>query len=114
MDNEKMLAHILDSFPYRIVFVDGDHVIRYMNRAARYHYYQVRGYGDLVGKSIFDCHNERSRQIIVEAVEKLKHHGNEKFIGISQDNQRMYLNPVRDENGDLIGYFERFELNLQK
>jgi hypothetical protein len=24
------------------------------------------------------------------------------------------MNPVRDENGELIGYFERFEMNLEK
>lgn len=31
MTREEMMAYILDSVPYRIVFVDTDHVIRYMN-----------------------------------------------------------------------------------
>lgn len=114
MDNQKMLEYILDSYPYKVVFVDCDHVIRYMNKAAKYHYYEVRGYRDLIGKSIFDCHNAHSKQMILEAVEKLKNHGSEKFLGVTPDNQRFYLNPVRDENGELVGYFERFELNLQK
>ena len=114
MEKEKMLEYILDCYPYRVVFVDCDHIIRYLNKAARYHYYEVRGYRDLIGKSLFQCHNEHSRQVIMDAVEKLKNHGNEKFIGVTPDNQRYYLNPVRDENGELIGYFERFELNLQK
>lgn len=34
MAREEMMAYILDSVPYRIVFVDTDHVIRYMNRRA--------------------------------------------------------------------------------
>ena len=43
MEKLEMLEAILDSYPYRVVFVDCDHVIRYLNRAAKYHYYQVRG-----------------------------------------------------------------------
>ena len=105
MTREEMMACILDSVPYRIVFVDTDHIIRYMNREAKHHYYAVRGYGDLIGKSIFECHS---------AVEKLKNHGNEIYLGVSVYNERKYINPVRDENGVLIGYFERFERNLQK
>lgn len=114
MTREEMLSYILDSIPYKIVFVDKDHIIRYLNKTARYHYYEVRGYGELVGKSIFDCHNEKSREMIISAVEKLKNHGNEIFLGVSVRNERFYLNPVRDENGELIGYFERYEMNLQK
>ena len=49
MTREEMMACILDSVPYRIVFVDTDHIIRYMNREAKHHYYAVRGYGDLIG-----------------------------------------------------------------
>ena len=39
MEKLEMLEAILDSYPYRVVFVDCDHVIRYLNRAAKYHYY---------------------------------------------------------------------------
>lgn len=114
MGEEKIAAAVLDSLPYPVVFVDCGHVIRYMNKMARYHYLSERGYSDLVGKSIFACHNSHSEGKIREAVEKLKNHGNEIFLGVSVKNQRIYINPVRDENGELIGYFERFELNLQK
>lgn len=114
MEKERIMSYILDSIPYPIVFVDCEHIIRYMNNRAKYHYYTERGYKNLVGKSIFECHNEHSREKIITAFEKIKNHGNEIFIGISVKNQRIYMNPVRDENGDLIGYFERFELNLQK
>ena len=87
MTREEMLGYILDSYPYRVVFVDTDHIIRYMNKAAKYHYYDVRGYRDLIGKSIFECHSEKSREAIIAAVKKKKNHGNE----IYKKNQRVIL-----------------------
>lgn len=114
MTKEEIMAYILDSVPYRIVFVDTDHIIRYMNREAQYHYHTVRGYDNLIGKSIFECHSGKSKEMLIAAVEKLKKHGNEIYLGVSVYNERKYINPVRDENGKLIGYFERFERNLQK
>lgn len=114
MEKEKMMSCILDSIPYPILFVDCGHIIRYMNNAAKHHYYTERGYKDLIGKSLFECHNESSKEKIIAAFEKIKEHGNEIFIGVSVKNQRIYMNPVRDGEGELVGYFERFELNLQK
>ena len=43
MDETTILKGILDSYPYPIVFVDNDYIIRYLNRYAQYHYYQERG-----------------------------------------------------------------------
>ena len=114
MNREEMFEAILDSIPYRIVFVDTDHIIRYLNKEARHHYYDVRGYNELVGKSIFECHSEKSKEMLIAAVEKLRNHGNEIYLGVSVYNERKYINPVRNEKGELIGYFERFERNLQK
>lgn len=114
MNREEMFEAILDSIPYRIVFVDTDHIIRYLNKEARHHYYDVRGYDELVGKSIFACHSEKSKEMLIAAVEKLRNHGNEIYLGVSVYNERKYINPVRNEKGELIGYFERFERNLQK
>jgi DUF438 domain-containing protein len=114
METSEIQKYILDSIPYPIVFVDTDHIIRYMNMEAKHFYYNRRGYSDLIGKSLFECHNEKSKAMIIDAVEKLKNHANEKFLGVNIRNERFYLNPVRNENGELIGYFERFERNLQK
>ena len=73
------------------------------------------GYRDLIGKSLFDCHDrEVSRERIKVAYEKMKSDGKEVFIGVDARNQRYYMQGVRDEEGNLIGFFERFELNLQK
>ncbi len=115
MENEKMMSYILDAYPYPIVFVDCEHIIRYMNKRAKYHYYDERGYRDLVGKSVFDCHNNpQSHEMIKAAVEKLKKHGNEIYLMVNVQNQRVIITPVRNEDGELVGYFERFEMNLEK
>lgn len=114
MEKEKIISYILDSIPYPVVFVDCEHIIRYMNKIARYHYHEERGYKELIGKSIFNCHNEKSKELIIKAFEKIKNNSNDLFIGVTVRNHRIYMNPVRDEKGELIGYFERFELNLQK
>lgn len=114
MDELVILRGILDSYPYPVVFVDDGFIIRYMNRYARYHYYQERGYGDLIGKSIYLCHDkEGSRERIRTAFEKMKLDGKEIFVGVNARNQRLYMQPVRDGEGRLIGFFERFELNLR-
>ncbi len=115
MDREQMFEAILDAFPYPIVFVDTEHVIRYVNRCGRYQYNSERGYPELVGRSLFDCHlYSSSREKISECANKLANHSMEIFLGVNARNHRVYMNPVRDAGGNLIGYFERFELNLQK
>lgn len=109
-----MLSYILDSYPYPVVFADSDHIIRYLNKNAEYLYYRERGYSDLIGKSLFACHNDKSKEKITAAVERLKNHGMEQFLGVDAKNRRLYLQAVRNEAGELVGYIERFELNLQK
>jgi len=112
--DENTLRLIIDALPFPVVFVDVSHTIRFLNKKAKYHYYQERGYGDLIGKSIFDCHHEKSREKIAKPFEALKNHGREVFLGVNGENDRVYMTPVRDGRGELIGYFERFEGNFQK
>lgn len=115
MQELEMLHGILNSYPYPIVFVDNDYIIRYMNQNARYHYYQERGYHDLIGSSLFACHDSPvSVEKIKAAYEGIRRNGKEVFIGVSARNQRIYMQGVRGADGQWIGFFERFELNLQK
>lgn len=57
MQENEMYEGILNSYPYPIVFIDNDYIIRYMNKNAQYHYYEERGYKDLIGKNLFDYHD---------------------------------------------------------
>ena len=114
MEMDVIMKGILDSYPYPIVFVDDTYTIRFMNRYAEYHYYQERGYGPLLGKSIFFCFvRESSKERIQQIKKKMKSDGKEVFLGVSARNQRIYIQPVRDGQGKLIGFFERFELNQE-
>lgn len=114
MDINRIMESILDSIPYPIVFVDCEHIIRYLNREAKHRYYQERGHNDLIGKSIFECHNEKSKLIIEKIFKEFVNHGEEAFLRLNVRNERIYMTPIRDEKGNLIGYFERFERNFVK
>jgi len=114
MEREKLLAHILDSYPYPVVFADAEHVIRYLNKAADAWYHHERGYDNLMGKSLFDCHNARSKEKIISGVGKLKNREKDEiFLGVDAKKRRVYIQPVRDEKGEFIGYIERFEMNFE-
>ena len=113
MDEDLICRAIVDGNPYPIVFVDSDHVIRYMNRAAVYHYCTERGHDNLVGRSLFDCHfNPASRDQIERVVERFKKDAKEIYLKVSDRNLRVYITPVRRETGEILGYYERFEMNL--
>ncbi len=111
MEEVEILKGILDSYPYPIVFVDNEYIIRFMNKNAR-EYHEKKG-RDLIGKSIFDCHHERSIEKIKKYYEEIKVNGKDIFIFVNSKNQRVYMQGVRNEKGEWIGFIERFELNLQ-
>ena len=106
MTRIELLEHILDSLKNPLLFADTGHIIRYMNRAAAQHY--TDGY-DLLGRSLFDCHNEPSREIMVEVLAAFVT-GTEEERRITDDEKhRIYMRAVRDGGGAVIGYYERYE-----
>ena len=111
MEKIEMLEGILNSYPYPIVFIDNDYRIRFMNKNAQYHY-RKKG-KNLIGKSIFDCHNEKSIGKIKNTYEEIKKTEKDVFIFVNSRNQRVYMQGVKNQKGEWIGFIERFELNLQ-
>jgi DUF438 domain-containing protein len=105
----KILEGILDSIGYPVVFAGLDHVIRYMNMPAMRYFGEEKGWGNLVGKSLLDCHNPESVAKIKKALEHFKSGGGEVFEQVNKKGQRVYMTPVRDAAGNLAGYFERRE-----
>jgi DUF438 domain-containing protein len=105
MITNELLNAFLDSLKHPFVFVDTDHVIRYMNKAATDRY---KGRPAEVGRSIFDCHNENSKRIILDVFESLKMGEDEKIIA-DDEHDRVFMRAVRDKEGNLVGYYERFE-----
>lgn len=106
-----ILAAILDSYCYPVVFCDTGHVIRYMNKEARERY---RGRTQ-VGSSILDCHNEHSRAMI-EAFLQRAMAGEGEIYEYYNDRrgEREFFTPVRDPEGNVIGYFERHEVYWER
>lgn len=107
--NEEVLKGILDSIPYDLVFVNTDHIIKYLNKAAREK--ETNEGRNLIGQSIFECHNDKSNKKIKEVFERFQNGENEVFSIVTRHNLRKYITPVRNEKGKLLGYYERFELN---
>ncbi len=105
MDEVALLRAILDSLDTPILFADTDHVIRYMNRAAAAHY---SGGTALLGRSLLECHNPRSREIILEILGELEAGAEERLIS-ENEQRRVYMRAVRDTEGRLLGYYERYE-----
>ncbi len=104
---ENIMLSILDAYPYEIVFVDLDHIVRYMNKTAKRHY------GDRVkiGASLFNCHNENARSKIEAFLERAKAGEDEMYENYSSvKGEREFFVPVRNEAGEVIGYFERHEV----
>ena len=114
MAEDKITNLLVEAIPYPVVFADLSHTIRYMNRRAQFEYEGIRGHRNLLGSSLLDCHNEESCKRIRETVARFENHGGEEFLMVTSRNHRVYITPVRDEDGALVGYFERYELNQQK
>lgn len=104
---------IIDSDDQAVVICNTQHEIIYMNPAAVKRYEKFGG-AQLVGKSVLDCHNPRSVEIIRRNIEIMTNDKgvNKIFEAHSTKNggnNDIYTAAIRDEGGELIGYYEKFE-----
>ena len=106
MTDPHLLSLLLDSLKDPFVFTDTDHVIRYMNKAAKAHYKQGEA---LIGTSLLDCHNPESCRVILEIFEEFKNNRLDEKLITDNTKYRIYMRAVRGGNGELIGYYERYE-----
>jgi DUF438 domain-containing protein len=104
-----VLCALLDSLKDPVVFADTGHTVRYINKAAEHHYKEGR---TLLGRSIMDCHNAASNVVIREVFAALESGEEERLITDSPE-RRIYMRAVRDADGKLIGYYERYEPGVQ-
>ena len=84
-----------------VTAADAEGVIRYMNRRARETY---RKHGDLIGRSLFDCHGERATGII----RRLLAEGGTNAYTIEKEGVRkmIYQTAVTDDEGRVTGIVE--------
>ncbi|MGQ9599213.1 MAG: PAS domain-containing protein [Anaerolineae bacterium] len=106
MTQTTLLSAILDSLKDPILFADTEHITRYMNKAAVAHYREGEG---LIGRSLLECHNEHSQKRIQEILTAMKVSGLEEELIADDDRRRVYMRAVRDNRGEVLGYYERYE-----
>lgn len=111
----KMFKSVIDQDDASVVICNTEHIVVYMNRAAISNY-QRRGGANIVGHSIFDCHNAESRRLIEKVVDWFsKSHDNNKVHTFynSKQNKDVYMIALRDDAGNLIGYYEKHEFRTR-
>lgn len=94
-----------------VVICDLSHKILYMNPAAVKRYAKNGG-AALVGRSLLDCHNARSREMIERVVAWFgeRRENNRVFTTHNErENKDVYMVALREEDGTLIGYYEKHE-----
>ena len=102
---------VLEADRAAVVICDLEHTIIYMNPVAIERYAKWGG-KDLMGKSLMNCHNEKSREMIQKVVEWFKASKDNNIVYTffnQKENKDVYMVALRNEEGDLIGYYEKHE-----
>ncbi len=94
-----------------VVICNMEHEIIYMNPSAAKKY-AGRGGAGLIGRSLLDCHNEKSGELIRKVAawfgESEEHNSIYTFYN-EKENRDVYMIALRDASGALIGYYEKHE-----
>ena len=109
MDLTQFYKSVLDQDTAPVVLCDVNHIVVYMNKAA-YKRYEQRGGNDLVGNSLMRCHSERSAAMIQRAVDWFAESPENNILYESrndEENKDVYMVALRDDSGNLIGYYEK-------
>ena len=107
MDTSVFFKSIIDADPAPIVVCDIEHTVVYMNPSsiARYKC-------DLRGKSIKVCHNPQSNDKIDRVLNWFKESPDNNSVYTyrnDKENKDVYMVALRDDDGKLIGYYEKHE-----
>lgn len=103
----KLFKSVLETDRSAIVICDTNHTIVYMNKVAVKRYHK-----DLTGSSLLDCHNAKSNEIILKIVDWFKKSTENNMIYTyknTKENKDVYMVALRDDEGNLIGYYEKHE-----
>lgn len=115
MDLNLYFKSIIDQDNASVVICNLEHQIIYMNPAAIHSYHKWGG-EKLVGKSLMNCHNPQSREMIEKVVgwfqESREHNRIHTFYNEKQVKD-VYMVALRDEDGTLLGYYEKHEYRIR-
>ena len=110
-DLNEVYKSVLEADKAAIVICDLDHKIIYMNPTA-INRYEKWGGRNLMGQNLLDCHNEKSREMIIKVVDWFKASKDNNIVYTSyneKENKDVYMVALRNENGELIAYYEKHE-----
>ena len=111
MELTQFFKGVLNEDKSAVVICDMNHKIIYMNPAACERY-SKKGGVSLLGSNLLDCHNSKSNEMIHKVIEWFKESKLHNRIYISyneKENKDLYMIALRDEQGELIGYYEKHE-----
>ncbi|MGM9625092.1 MAG: PAS domain-containing protein [Eubacteriales bacterium] len=111
MELSVFFKSVIDQDAASVVLCDLNHTILYMNPAA-VRSYAKRGGESLIGKSLLDCHNPHSQELIRKPVAWFgESPANNRVFEFhhEKDNRDVYTIALRDDAGRLIGYYEKHE-----
>lgn len=111
MELAKYFQSIIEQDRCAVVICNPDHEIIYMNPAAVKRYAR-RGGVKLIGRSLLDCHNEKSGEMIKKVIAWFEESTDHNIIYTyhnKKENKDVYIVALRDETGKLIGYYEKHE-----
>ena len=102
-----LFKSIIDNDRSAVVICDVNHTIVYMNKVA-----VERHHKDLTGSSLLDCHNAKSNEMILKIVDWFKESTENNMIYTyknTKENKDVYMVALRNDEGDLVGYYEKQE-----
>ncbi len=111
IDMNAVYKSVLEADRAAVVICDPEHKIIYMNPAAMGRYEKWGG-KELLGRSLLDCHNERSREMINKVVNWFRESKDHNLVYTSynpKENKDVYMVALRDDEGELIAYYEKHE-----
>lgn len=103
----KLFKSIIDQDTAPIVVCDTESVIVYMNPSAIKRYHR-----DLTGDNLKNCHNTKSNELIDKVLAWFSKSKDNNIIFTyhnDKENKDVYMVALRDDNGSLIGYYEKQE-----
>ena len=110
-DINEIYKSVLEADRAAVVICDLEHTIIYMNPVAIERYAKWGG-KDLMGKSLMNCHNEKSREMIEKVIDWFKASKDNNIVYTffnQKENKDVYMVALRNEEGNLIGYYEKHE-----
>ena len=110
-DLNEIYKSVLEADRAAVVICDLEHTIIYMNPAAVERYAKWGG-KDLMGRSLMNCHTEKSREMIQKVIDWFKASKDNNIVYTffnEKENKDVYMVALRNEEGNLIGYYEKHE-----